>query len=145
MQFKFHFWYVTFSVFFAALLIFGYRWLDTFGLFMPWMPLEDFVLITLATMRLVRLFTYDIITKFIRDWFAGAEPETFRGTLGALIGCPWCSGLWFAATLVFLYYLSPIAWYVILILAVASVASFFQLLANLVGWSAEAKKRQVEG
>ena len=92
----------------------------------------------------MRLFTYDAITAFIREWFEGADPESFRGSLGTLINCPWCTGLWFALVVVFAYFATPIAWYGILVLALASSASFLQLLANLIGWQAQAKKLEVE-
>jgi hypothetical protein len=98
----------------------------------------------LATQRMTRLFTYDLITRFIRDWFAGHDDRSFLGTLGALINCPWCTGLWFAFLVVFFYFAVPLAWYIILMLAIASVGSFFQLVANWVGWSAEAKKRECQ-
>lgn len=139
---KFHFWHILFSIFFIALIVFGYFWLADNGLLVDQIPLIDFFLMALATMRLVRLLTYDIITAFVRDWFVGAEEESFRGTLGALIRCPWCTGLWFSFTVVFFYFATPVAWYMILVLALASVATFYQLLANLLGWSAELKKRE---
>jgi hypothetical protein len=142
---KFHFWYSVLSILFAALVVTGYQWLEAGGRSIVSIPPGDFLLIALATMRLVRLFTYDIITSFVRNWFAGASPESFLGTLGALVNCPWCSGLWFAALLTFLYFATPVAWYFILILAVSSVATFFQLLANYTGWAAEAKKREAQG
>jgi len=142
---KFHFWYVAFSLFFTALVVSGYLYLADAGRLTPSVSLADFLLIVLATMRLVRLFSYDIITAFIRNWFAGADPRSFLGTLGALINCPWCSGLWFASLVVFFYFATPIAWYAILVLALSAVASFLQILANLIGWSAEAKKKEVVG
>ncbi len=141
---KFHFWYVMFSLFFVELAALGYLWLAASGRIVAWMSLADFFLIALAAMRLVRLFTYDIITAFIRDWFAGAESESFLGTLGALINCPWCTGLWFAVMVVFFYFATPIAWYAILVLALSSIVTLLQLLANFVGWSAEAKKRETQ-
>jgi hypothetical protein len=52
--------------------------------------------------------------------------------------------LWFALVAVFLYFATPIAWYGILVLAIASLASYLQLLGNLIGWHAEAKKLDVE-
>ncbi|HET9641413.1 MAG TPA: DUF1360 domain-containing protein [Candidatus Paceibacterota bacterium] len=141
---KFHFWYVAFSLFFGGLIILGYDWLSTTGRLDYGVTPEDIILISLAVMRLVRLFTYDKITKFIRDWFVGAHPESFMGTLGALLDCPWCTGLWFAAFTVFLYFAWDGAWYFILILAIGAVASFFQVLSNLIGWHAEYKKRETE-
>lgn len=141
---KFHFWYTILSLFFAALAGLAYFWLEGHGRLAAWIPVGDFVLMALAVMRLVRLFTYDIITGFIRDWFVGAEPESLRASLGELIHCPWCLGLWWALVVGFLYFATPVAWYGILILALASVASFLQILANLIGWSAELKKKEAQ-
>ena len=95
--------------------------------------------------RLTRLVCYDIVTAFFRDWLATKEPGTFLGTLSALVHCPWCAGLWFAFFVTFFYYATPFAWFLILVLALAGVASIFQILANLIGWSAELKKRTVLG
>ena len=140
-----HFWHITFSVFFAILLFFGIAWLAVTGRFNHQVSMGDFVLMALAIWRLIRLFTYDAITDFVRDWFAGASPYSLRGTLNTLVTCPWCVGLWFSFVVVFAYFATPFAWPVILILALAAIGSFLQLLSNLVGWSAEAKKRTVEG
>lgn len=138
---KIHFWYAALSLFFLALIFLGYDWLYINNMMGYGVPPGDIVLMSLAVMRLTRLFTYDKITQFVRDWFVDAHPNSFRGTLGALLDCPWCTGLWFAAFVVFFYFAWDGAWFFILILAIAAVASFLQVLANLVGWSAEHKKR----
>ena len=129
---KFHFWYIALSLFFAVLAVSGYLWLADTGRLTPSIPLADFLLMALATQRLIRLFTRDIITDFIRNWFVDADSESFLGTLGALINCPWCSGLWFAFFIAFFYFATPVAWYVILVLALASVASFLQIFVILI-------------
>lgn len=139
------FWHITFSLFFAALMLLGLSWLAATGRLTAWVPLGDFLLMALAIMRLTRLFTYDLITAFVRDWFAGAPSGTFGGTLRELLNCPWCTGLWFSFVVVFAYFATPYAWPVILILALAGVASTLQIAANLLGWSAEYKKRVVQG
>ena len=142
---KIHFWHTNLSLFFAALAIVAYHYLAVHALLPSFIPLADFLLIALATMRLVRLFTYDAITSFIREWFYGAKEKSLMEAFGTLINCPWCMGLWFSLVVLFFYFLSPISWYAILVLALASVASMLQLLANLIGWSAEAKKREAQG
>lgn len=139
---RFHFWHTFLSLFFIAVALAAFAHLAALERLSAWVPLGDFCLMTLATFRLVRLFTYDSITAFIRDWFVGADPVTFRGSLGTLINCPWCTGLWFSLVIVFFYFLTPVAWYGILILALAAAASFLQLLSNMIGWSAEVKKRE---
>ena len=129
---RFHFWHT----------VIAYGFLASTGRLVAYVPVGDFVLMTLAIMRLTRLFTYDAITQFVRDWFAGADPRSLRGSLGTLINCPWCTGLWFALVVVFFYFATPaIAWYAILMLALAAAGSFLQLIANYVGWSAEERKR----
>lgn len=139
---KFHFWHAFLSFFFIMVALCAFSWLSAFERLGTWIPVSDFVLMTLAIFRLVRLVTYDSITAFIRDSFAGADPSSLRGTLGTLINCPWCTGLWFSLVIVFFYFLTPASWYAILVLALAAVASFLQLLSNLIGWSAEVKKRE---
>lgn len=137
---KNHAWSIVLSVFFAGLLGAGIWYLAGIGAFARSVSVADFFLLSLAVFRLTRLFTYDAITKFMRDWFEGARPETLRGTLYTLLTCPWCTGLWFGFFVMFFYFLTPYAWPVCIVLAIAGVGSFFQVLSNLVGWSAEAKK-----
>lgn len=138
---RFHFWYTALSLFYALLAVLAYVWLSGSGKLVSFVPVGDFFLMTLATMRLVRLFTYDRITAFMRKWFENAEPESFRHTVGELLDCPWCTGLWFALVMAFFYFALPvITWYTMLVLALASAATFMQLCANYVGWSAEARK-----
>ena len=142
---RIHLWNVLLSVFFALLMVLGITWLVSENLIFYDIPTRDLFLITLAIFRLIRLFSYDVITKFIRDWFMDAKENSFRHTVGALLNCPWCTGLWFSFIVVFFYFATPYAWPVILVLALAAVASFLQVLANLVGWYSEGKKKHVQG
>jgi hypothetical protein len=115
--------------------------------------LFDVALITLATFRLTRLFVYDKITRFVRDFFFlapesyteegvtyFAKKERMHGplrTVYELLTCPWCFSVWAATVVVFFYFLSPTAWLPILILAISGVASVMQITANAIGWAAE--------
>lgn len=139
------FWNIVYGLFFLALVFSGTGWLVEHGFMARYIALGDFLLIALAIFRLVRLTSYDVITQFIRDAVAGAPKGTFVGTFSELVHCPWCTGLWFSFFVVFFYYATPVAWPIILILALAGVASVFQILSNLIGWSAELKKRTVLG
>jgi len=142
---KFHFWHTTLSVFFAAIAVLAYDWLAASGHLASFVPVGDFILMALAVMRLVRLFTYDSITAFIRAWFVTPDPSSLRGSLGTLINCPWCTGLWFSLVVVFFYFATPvIAWYAIFVLALSGAGSFLMLIMNYLGWAAEAKKREVQ-
>ena len=139
------FWNIFFSLLFVA-MTFGmlsslYR---LYGEVPTWIPLFDLILIILATFRLTRLFVYDVVTEFFRHWFRGYPKDSFMGTISALVNCPWCLGLWFSALVVYVYFLTPLAWFFILFLAIASVASLLQILANLIGWSAEYRKLETK-
>ena len=137
------FWNLVFSAFFVSLAFGGLGVLSGIRGLPQSVPFFDLILMILATFRLTRLVVYDSIFQFFRNWFLGRKAEGFLGTLGTLVNCPWCVGLWFALFVVFFYYLTPGAWFFILFLAIAGVASVLQVGANLIGWNAEAKKREV--
>lgn len=151
-----YFWNAVFGLFFIVLIIMGMIILSTESyLTLDTLTLTDFVLMTLASWRLVRLFAYDHITKMLREqWFdvvkgeGGLElrkPKTGpRRTLAELFSCPWCIGLWAAATVSFFYILTPLAFYPVLFLSIAAVATYLQLLSDLTGHRAEQLKNQNE-
>lgn len=152
-----YFWNFVFSVFFLILVIMGSIILETESrIVLDELSTIDFVLMTLATWRLTRLFVYDNITKFIREQFldvvkAGKgytleKPKVGpRRTMADLFSCPWCIGVWAAATVIFFYLVTPYATYPIMLLALSAVATFLQLLSNLVGHKAEQARIQNEG
>lgn len=149
-----YFWNFVFTVFFLILIVMGAIILETESrVRFAELSTMDFVLMTLATWRLTRLMIYDTVTKFVREqfWdvvkvgkgFALEKPPTGpRRTVADLLSCPWCFGVWAAALVIFLYLITPYAVYPILLLAVSAVASFLQILSNLVGHKAEYLKNQ---
>ena len=146
-------WNFIFAVFFVVVLITALIMLYVMrGGFPKTIPLFDVILIILASFRITRLVVYDKVTRFFREWFVQkkelvkngkkyieATPYThgFRATLHELLNCPWCIGMWAALVTTFAYFAYPWSWFVILFLSVAGVASFVQILANLIGWKAE--------
>ncbi len=137
------YWNTVFGLVFAGLVLSGMGYLSARNLLPTSLPLGDFALIALATFRLIRLVSYDVMTSFLREPLRYFPQGTFLGTLSSLVNCPWCTGVWLSALVVFAYFATPLSWYVILILAVAGVASLLQLLSNLVGWYAEGEKKEV--
>ncbi len=120
------------------------------------LALVDFVLVTLASFRLIRLFVYDKIFAFFREQFynvveKGGEvylvkPEKGpRRTLADLLSCPWCFGVWATATVLFFYLLTPYAMFPVLLLALSGIASMLQIASNLIGWKAEGAKQDSQG
>jgi hypothetical protein len=149
-----YFWNFVFSTFFVILVILGAIILETESRIpLAELSLVDYVLITLATWRLVRLFVYDAITKFFREQFWDVvkvgrgykleKPKTGpRRTIADLLSCPWCFGVWAASMITFLYLITPYAVFPVILLAISAVATFLQLLSNLVGHKAEILKNQ---
>jgi hypothetical protein len=154
-------WSVVFSFLYIAIFIFGLVLLKSVNGSLPTsIPFFDVLLIALAAFRFTRLFVYDHVTQFIRDWFLDTEVYTDdrgavhvrrfppivgpRRTLNDLMGCPWCFGMWAGLLLPLFYFLTPYAWFVILVMAISGVATLFMLLANMIGWNAEYKKRKTK-
>jgi hypothetical protein len=118
----------------------------------------DFVLLALACFRLIRLFTYDQIMRVWRDMFLDKSESVgedgvavvvrskpaygFKRSLSDLFGCPWCMGMWISFVMTFLYFIFPVFHYVVIILALAGVASSIQITMNMVGAKAEFFKRE---
>lgn len=150
-------WNFVFTVFFLVMVTMAAIILDTKARIpLSELSLTDYVLITLASWRMTRLFVYDAISKFVReqfydvvkvgDSFALEKPKTGpRRTLADLFGCPWCFGIWATAMTTFLYLLSDWLVYPVIFLALSAVATFLQLLSNLVGHKAEQLKNQNGG
>jgi hypothetical protein len=158
------FWNFIFSVLFIGL----FAWMAWYLWSINRLPLAinvfDFTLIILASFRVTRLFVYDKVTQFIRYWLLDEivldevmgenEKEVYymrkipvygpRRVMFQLISCPWCFGIWASLWVSFLYFATPFAWFLILVLAVAGIATLLQLIANAVGWTAEEKKLKVE-
>lgn len=152
-----YFWNFVFTMFFLVLVIMGAIILESESRIpLTELTLTDYVLVTLASWRLTRLFVYDLITKFFREQFwdvvkAGKgfkleKPKLGpRRTMADLLSCVWCFGMWASSTVVFFYLLTPYAIFPVILLAVGAVASFLQIFANLVGHKAEQLKKQNEG
>jgi hypothetical protein len=152
-----YFWNVVFGIFFLCLVGMGAIILETESYReLTSLTVVDFVLIALASHRLIRLFVYDALMKFFREQFYDAtlnkrgevvlvKPATGPlRTLADLLSCLWCFGMWATATVTFFYLLTPYAYVPVLILALSSVASTLQLTTNLIGHKAEQLKRQNE-
>lgn len=151
-----YFWNIIFSLFFLSLVVMATIILDSEA-YKTWNDLTfmDLALMSLASFRLIRLMVYDRITAFFREQFWDVNgpkgkmvlvkpPYGPRRTLADLLACPWCIGVWASAMVTFFYLLTPYAFYLVLFLALSGVASFLQMLSNLVGWRAEQLKNDVE-
>jgi len=107
----------------------------------------NFLILSLSSFRLTRLLVFDRITEFIRAPFFDEISEEnedgerevyylpkktgFKKFMGELLSCYWCTGIWAAALIVAFYYISPdFSTPIILILAVAGLASILELFVQ---------------
>jgi hypothetical protein len=152
-----YFWNIVFLGFFACLVFLASVILESEAArSYESLTLIDFALIALASWRCIRLVTYDKIFAFFREQFYDAteykgkvmlvKPESGpRRTLADLVTCPWCIGVWMSAMVSFFYLLTSYAFFPVLLLALSAVATFLQLLSNMIGWRAEQLKNETEG
>lgn len=151
-----YFWNFVFTLFFLVLVVMGAIILQTESRIpLTELTLVDYVLITLASWRIVRLFVYDTVTRWFREQFFDVEkngrvhelvkPKNGpRRTLAELLTCPWCFGIWATAMVMFFYLITPYAVYPIVFLALSAVASSLQIFTNLIGHQADIKKKENE-
>ena len=138
-------WNIFFTLFFIYVAYVAFQVAMASGITPHSVSMWDALLMLLATFRLTRLVVYDAITKWFRRFFDDAEEYTLMGSVKTLVNCPWCVGLWFSVIVAAAYFAAPFAWFFIFVLALGGAATLVQLLANLTGWSAEYKKRLVQG
>lgn len=151
-------WNVTAMIFFSVLCIFMYK---IFLVFKPEnfeLTVYDILILIFANFRLIRLFIYDNMTLFVREWFMDLKilddndskkyvfvesKNSFKLTMYKLMTCPWCFGVWSSFISAFVYFTFPSLKVIFIVLSISAVASFLMLLTNLIGWHAEAKKGEV--
>ncbi|MDQ0268710.1 DUF1360 domain-containing protein [Cytobacillus purgationiresistens] len=108
----------------------------------------EFILLGFATFRLTRLIVFDQITEWMRSPFMReieeqneeGENEIYivpkiggiSGFFGKLLSCYWCAGVWCSVILCVLYFVIPFyGMYIILVLAVAGIASIIETLVQM--------------
>ena len=127
------FWNFIFSLILVFLAIYiSYKIFETNSRLIVNLGFFEFFVISLATFRLIRLFTYDKIMNFLRDFFAMRKSK-FMLTIHELLICPWCTGIWMALLVIALYFLIPLGKILVFILAIAGAGSLIQIFANMIG------------
>lgn len=151
-------WNIAATFFFLALVFVAAESLREKGILLEEISFFDAFLITFSTFQIIRLFVYDNITLFLREWFLDLSimekngvkeyeyipsANAFKRTGSKLLNCLWCFGMW-SGLLVVWGYFALLEWKILFILlAFSGVASFLQLVSNMIGWIAEEKKQRV--
>lgn len=125
-----HFWHFFTASLYGLLLFILLIVISLKGRTPRSIPVFDFFILTLATFRITRLLVHDLVLDFIRDKFEGAT-KGLGLSMHDLLDCPWCTGAWVALLLGFLYFVFPITWPFILVMAVAGFGTLLTILASL--------------
>jgi hypothetical protein len=65
------------------------------------------LILALATFRISRLFTVDVIFENLREWIWKRKPPHTK--IGYLFTCNWCFSIWVASLVVICYTIVPTA------------------------------------
>ncbi|HEX8946872.1 MAG TPA: hypothetical protein VF829_01510 [Candidatus Paceibacterota bacterium] len=130
---RFHFWGFFFGLLYVSALLAGITLLADAHALATWVPLGDFVLMAFATHQLARLCMRDSVSARARAWTQNAEPYSLRSTLGMMAQSRRTATLWAALVIVLAYFATSYAWFVILILALASIGSLLVRLEQRLG------------
>jgi hypothetical protein len=135
-----HVWNAGIFVLFPIVLVLLYRFFDSSGALQTFFSLTifDILILSFATLRLIRLITRDRVFSFGRVIFYNTSPDGtmtkppkgFRRAIADLIECPWCVGIWAALLLTALYVASPLGRFFAVILTIAALGSFFQIVSR---------------
>jgi hypothetical protein len=133
-----HFWHLITASTFGLLSILLIMILNNENKIPSSIPLFDFFMLTLATFRVTRLLVHDLVSDFIRDRFESAT-HGLGLSMHDLLDCPWCTGAWVSLGIGYVYFLLPMAWPILLALAVAGFGTLLTILASLMMVSLEGK------
>ncbi|EKE26355.1 MAG: hypothetical protein ACD_4C00313G0002 [uncultured bacterium (gcode 4)] len=128
-NYKWYYWHAFLFLFYIFLVLLSIIVFIKVDLVPIKISLADFFILSLATFRSTRLFVYDEVTNFIRDFFE-KNNDSFSKSITELLKCPWCTSVWMALFLSFIYFISPYSWFFLLILALAWVSALIQVLFN---------------
>lgn len=120
-------WHFLFTIFFLMLVGVAVYYFREYGAGSEQISPFDFLILSLATYRLIRLFVYDDVMSYIHDYLRKFERGPQKA-LTSLLSCPWCTGMWMALLVALLYFLSPLTWFFILVLALAGAGTFIELV-----------------
>lgn len=115
----------------------------------------DLALLSLATLRMGRMVSYDLVTEPLRQPFAKTVPDEtgagdtveargqgVRQALGQLISCPICSGTWISAALVYGLHALPNPTRVFLaIMGTMGLTEILNALTEALSWTGQLARK----
>lgn len=136
------FWNPIFILFFILLIVAAYLLIsrDPYAMSKIYnLGALDLTILGLATLRIIRLVSYDKILQFFRNLFLDnvdgeyVQPrDGFKRAVVELYECVWCTGMWAALVAITLYVIAPAGFFVVAMLAISALGSVLQNLSRLI-------------
>ncbi len=133
-------WNIVSTFVFIALVVLAGTLLIDAGVDIRNITAFEFLLIAISTYRMTRMLVYDRVFKLIRDMIRLMEGTGFGDSLKAIVTCPWCAGVWIALFNTTVYFLIPFGDIFVTLMAIAGIATLFQLSVNFIGLKADEKQ-----
>lgn len=112
------------------------------GFTMDKITIMDLVIITLATFRIIRMLMYEKIFSIIRYFINSNGDKLFYRSVGNLVKCPWCTGVWAALFTFVLHYLIPFGYFLNYFFAISGVASVMVVAVNILNYKSDILKKE---
>lgn len=126
-----YFWHIILFIFYPFLYLVLNEYIFKTNLNIAKISNFDLLILIFAIFRLVRLFVYDDITDFVRNFLAKWK-NWLMISLSELISCPWCTWIWVTLIVIVLYSFTLYFYNLLFILALAWIVSFIQLIYKLI-------------
>ncbi len=135
------FWNFMFTLTFISLTVISWYLIEANNIKLSDLGTFDLFIIGLATFRLTRLLIYDEVFYYVKDYVKKFKTEEgFVKSAAILLTCPWCIGVWMALISLVAYVLIPYGKFIVIVLALSAISSFFHLIITWLGWTIDEKK-----
>jgi len=131
--------FASLFIFFLLLGGMGYL-LERKGIDVLKTPIWEFFLMAVASYRMTRVVVFEKIFKFFRDLVKSQTQYHVVHTVKYIITCPWCAGVWVSLITAIFFYLVPYGKFLVFVLAISGVASFFIQIVNYMGLTIDEKQ-----
>lgn len=141
---RFPYWHLlpftTYVVVNAVIIYADFDKISEIKLYLEPLPL---VLMSLATYRVANIIANERVTQIFRAPFVDVKQEDgeevevpkeegVKETIGTLLYCPSCVGVWVATAFVYMFiYLPDLAW---LVSAIFTLSAMERVLTGIIGW-----------
>lgn len=128
---KSQFWHIVLFLTYPVIYLLLNSYIFIYRLDVASFSVFDIAVLIFAIFRLTRLFVYDWITDFLREFFSEWK-SWFSASISELLACPWCMWIWISLLVLVMRSFPVVFMNLLYILALAWIVSFIQLFYKLI-------------